>query len=298
MRKYSLVMTLAIVIYMLCAIVVQADNISGDSRPAGSTPLFKSYVIRRVETHRPMVAITVDDFFTANYSWQTAIQILEAANEAHATLTLCPAGSALDTYSRLHPEQAAEIKRLFNDGSYELCNHTYSHPVMPRLGAKGGEYSEIGEISRGQQAIFRFFGREPSMIFRPPFGSWNPLTERAAFDAGYQRTVTWSIDTGDSEGPERAAAQLVADTACVAQGDIVLMHANRRSSAQALPLIIALVRSKGLEPVSLSTLLASGTPVDSYNPSDMKRLATCRSTQAHAIVQSPAQGARRAGRRR
>ena len=54
------------------------------------------------------------------------------------------------------------------------------------------------------------------------------------------------------------------------------MHANRNSSADALPLIIDMLRKKGLQPVTLSTLLASGKPVYSSNPDDMKHLYTCK----------------------
>lgn len=249
-----------------------ADSMTRDLYAPPQTPA----VIRRIETDRPYVAITVDDFYTANYRWQAAAHILQEANAAHATLTLCPAGSGLDMYSRVAPGQATQLKQLFAQGSYELCDHTYSHPIMPRLGARGGVQAEVSDILRGQAAIKGFFGRDPSPIFRPPFGSWDMRTEQAAHLAGFSRTVTWSIDSGDSEGHEKPAQQLLANVACAGPGDIILMHANRRSSAAALPLIIQMLRGKGLEPVGLSKLLASGTPVYSYSPADMRRLATCR----------------------
>jgi hypothetical protein len=40
----------------------------------------------------------------------------------------------------------------------------------------------------------------------------------------------------------------------------MLLHANHPASAEALSLIIELVRQKGLEPVTISTLMASGQP--------------------------------------
>ncbi len=239
-------------------------------------PQLNPVAIRRVETTRPYVAITVDDFYTGNYSNAVAIRMLQAANDKGAQLTLCPAGSGLVEYEKKHPLQAAHIKMLVAAGNYELCDHTYSHPIMPKLGARGNIGAEVREIQRGEAEIRSFFGRGPSPIFRPPFGSWNVGTVQAAQTAGYPRVILWSIDTGDSEGPERPAWQLVNNVGCVQPGDIILMHANRKSSADALPVIIDLVRSRGLEPVSISKLLSSGKPVYSSNPSDMKRIYTCR----------------------
>ena len=173
-------------------------------------------------------------------------------------------------------------------GTYEFCDHTYSHPVMPKLGKQKGVAAEIEEITRGAAAIQQFFGRAPSPIFRPPFGSWDASTQQAAAAAGFPRIITWSVDSGDSEGPEQPAQQLVANVACAQRGDIILMHANRQSSAVAVPLIITMLRAKGLEPVGLSTLLASGQPVDSSHPAAMRRLYTCTRPPAKRVPKRPA----------
>jgi peptidoglycan/xylan/chitin deacetylase (PgdA/CDA1 family) len=184
------------------------------------------------------------------------------ANALHAPLTLCPAGSALVAYAHTEPAQARAIKPLVAAGTYEFCDHTYSHPILPTL----GEAAQLEEIRRGAAAIRAFFGRSPIPVFRPPFGSWDGATQQAAAAAGFPRIVTWSVDTGDSVGRERPAAWLVAQAARAQAGDIILLHANRQSSAVALPQIIQRLRAKGLEPVLLSTLLASGTPVYATHP--------------------------------
>jgi peptidoglycan/xylan/chitin deacetylase (PgdA/CDA1 family) len=245
-------------------------------------------VIQRVVTNRPYVAITVDDFYTGDYRRQTAIHLLQAVNALRAQITLCPAGSALVAYARQHPDQAAAIKRVVAAGNYEFCDHTYSHPVMPKLGKQKGVAAEMEEITRGAAAIQQFFGRAPSPFFRPPFGSWDASTQQAAAAAGFPRIITWSIDSGDSEGPEQPAQRLVANVACAQRGDIILMHANRQSSAAALPLIINMLRAKGLEPVGISTLLASGQPVDSSQPADMRRLHACVRPPGKLVPKPPA----------
>ncbi len=242
--------------------------------PTASVPMptFSAKVIQRVETDKPYVAVTVDDFYTADYRRGAAVHILQEANAEHISLTLCPAGSALTVYARKHADQASQIKALVAQGSYELCNHTYTHPVMRKLSVQAQEQ----EMIRGRVAQHSFFGHDPDPIFRPPFGSWNAQTVQAANLAGYPTIVTWSVDSGDSEGPEKPPQKLLADVACARAGDIILMHANRNSSADALPLIIDMLRKKGLQPVILSTLLASGKPVYSTNPDDMKHLYTCK----------------------
>ncbi|GAC1518783.1 MAG: hypothetical protein NVS2B7_39940 [Herpetosiphon sp.] len=260
---------LALMLIMIVGLVAvtPAAALVGDPATRG-----KASVITHVKTNRPIVAITVDDFYTGNYQREAAIHILEAANASHAPLTLCPAGSALQSYSHVAPDQALKIKLLVAAGSYELCDHTYSHPVLP---ATGDAIAQEREILGGQTAIQRFFGKRPSLLFRPPFGSWNQQTQEAAWLAGYNKMILWSIDSGDSEGPEKPAGVLLANVACAVPGDIILTHANRRTSAEALPMIIRMLRAKGLEPVTLSTLLASGTPAYSSNPADMRRLYTC-----------------------
>jgi peptidoglycan/xylan/chitin deacetylase (PgdA/CDA1 family) len=245
---------------LLAALVVVAP-----ARTAGA-----AVVIQRVTTTRPYVAITLDDFYTANYERRTAIRQLQAANVLHAPLTLCPAGSALVAYTNKALAQAQAIKQLVAAGTYEFCAHTYAHPVMPKLGVP----AQAQEILQGAAAIRAFFGRRPIPIFRPPFGSWDGSTQQAAAAVGFPRIVTWSVDTGDSVGPELPPERLVANAARARPGDIILLHANRTSSAVALPRIITLLRAKGLTPVLLSTLLASGTPVYVTRPSYRRPVAT------------------------
>ena len=264
-------------VFALCTLLAPLVTRASIMRRPGSSSA-TAVVIRRVSTTRPYVAITVDDFYTANYQRRTALRELQAANLLHAPLTLCPAGSALVAYTNKEPAQAQAIKRLVAAGTYELCDHTYDHPVMSKL----GEAAQSQEIVRGAAAIRAFFGRGPVPIFRPPFGSWDGATRQAAAAAGFARIVTWSVDTGDSEGPELPASRLVARASRAQAGDIILMHANRTSSADALPLIIKMVRAKGLTPVLLSTLLASGTPVN----------VARSSTSGPTVPAPPATGAR------
>jgi peptidoglycan/xylan/chitin deacetylase (PgdA/CDA1 family) len=230
-------------------------------------------VIERVHTDKPYVAITVDDFFSvSNYQDREGVHLLEAANAAHAALTLCPTGYALEAYQTLVPDQLAQIKTLLAEGQYEICTHTLSHPVLPKLDRQG----QAHEIGAGGKHIEHYLERPVSRLLRPPFGSWNDDTRYAAAAAGYPYIVTWSVDSGDWVGKEPPAVDtILANVACAQPGDIILMHANCQRSAEVLPLIIERLRANGLEPVTLSTLLASGQPMTTTNPKALEHGRFC-----------------------
>ena len=114
----------------------------------------------------PYVALTVDDFYTGDYRRLTASHILEAANAAHAALTLCPAGSGTAAPIASSTGAGRGDPTFVAQGPYELCDHTYSHPVLPRLTLAAQEQ----EILAGQASIQRFFGRAPSSLI--PASLW------------------------------------------------------------------------------------------------------------------------------
>lgn len=94
-------------------------------------------------------------------------------------------------------------------------------------------------------------------LYRPPRGrvSLRSLGLTAAY--GFT-TVLWSIDSLDCRpiGP-RAIIEHIAG-AGLRGGDVVLLHEGESSTRVALPTIAELVRSAGLRPVTMSTLLRAG----------------------------------------
>ena len=235
----------------------------------------QSMAIVRVRTDKPYVTITVDDFYSAsNYQDREAIQLLDAANELQAALTLCPTGYALEAYNTGAPDQLAEIKRLIAAGRYDICNHTLSHPRMTTL-TQGEQHHEI---STGGRLVEQHLEQPLVPFFRPPFGVWNENTRRAAMASGYPYIVNWSVDSGDWEGKEPPSIdRLLANLSCLQRGDIILMHANRQRSAEMLSVLIGQLRAKGLEPVTLHTLLSSGEPVVMQHPTDLEQVRYCAS---------------------
>jgi len=75
--------------------------------------------------------------------------------------------------------------------------------------------------------------------------------------------VQWDVSTGDPDPRQSAQAIANAMIAHTRPGSIVLMHANGRghNTAAALPLAIPKLKAQGYTFVTVSELLAAGTPV-------------------------------------
>ncbi|HVL54841.1 MAG TPA: polysaccharide deacetylase family protein, partial [Vitreimonas sp.] len=150
---------------------------------------------------------------------------------------------------------AMEIVRD-HPGLFELANHSWDHPAFTDLSAA----QMRDQLARSEEALLGFVGRSTRPWFRPPFGSWNGAVRDVVGAAGWPSIVMWDIDTIDwrptSEGGP-TARDIEAKVLSNAQGgSIVLMHLGGWHTLDALPGIVAGLRAKGLEPVTLSELLA------------------------------------------
>jgi peptidoglycan/xylan/chitin deacetylase (PgdA/CDA1 family) len=88
---------------------------------------------------------------------------------------------------------------------------------------------------------------------RPPFGRF-PESAVALIRERGGDVVLWSVDAADwsAESPERVA-EIVVDAAT--PGAIILLHDPEPATVQALPEILAGLKRRGLQPVSVSELL-------------------------------------------
>ncbi|HEX6867942.1 MAG TPA: polysaccharide deacetylase family protein, partial [Candidatus Limnocylindrales bacterium] len=137
---------------------------------------------------------------------------------------------------------------------FVLANHSWSHPDFRDLST-----AQIrDELVRTDAAFVDAIGRSSRPWFRPPFGGVDDRVLRDVGAAGYSRTIMWDIDTIDwrpvaDGGP--SADDLVATVVSRAQGgSIVLMHLGGFNTLDALPDMVAGLRSKGLTPVTLEDM--------------------------------------------
>ncbi|TQK50590.1 peptidoglycan/xylan/chitin deacetylase (PgdA/CDA1 family) [Streptomyces sp. SLBN-118] len=123
-----------------------------------------------------------------------------------------------------------ELLREIADDGHVVGNHTWSHPLIPKLPA-----SKIrGELGRTSEVIARTLGAAP-LWFRAPYGAWNKLTFEIGAELGME-PVGWTVDSLDwTEPGTTTIVRKVLDGA--APGAVILSHdagGNRSQSVAAL----------------------------------------------------------------
>lgn len=189
----------------------------------------------------PMVALTFDDGpgpFTA-YTLDT----LQAAG-AKASFFLVSKLFYSPTYQKL-----ARREGHFGD----VGDHSQSH-----FGLAGEPMSILEkEVAKPQRLIEQYSGKDV-IYFRPPWGSRDQQLDDYVRSLG-MLSVMWTFDTYDSHGAK--ADEIAAAVAKHAvPGAIILMHENRGTTRAALPAILQAVADKGLQPVTLTTMLTQDPP--------------------------------------
>jgi peptidoglycan-N-acetylglucosamine deacetylase len=135
-------------------------------------------------------------------------------------------------------------------------NHTETHPMMASLSAHD-QYEELFE----QIARIELLGGPRPRLFRPPYGSFDATTFKLLRKL-HLLMVLWSTDTDDYKLPGvPAIVQSALEGA--KPGAIILMHdagGDRSETVAALPAIVAGIRRKGLEPVTIPRLMLDDPP--------------------------------------
>lgn len=190
------------------------------------------------------VSLTFDDG-----SCDTCIGSILATLERTGTrATLFPNGA----YAHAWDPHAAQMRKLIASGQIDLGNHTWSHNDVSKQSATLFQ----DELQRNEDWLRVNFDGSSYPIFRPPFGTYDAATIRRAGKWGWTTTVTWSLGSRDWEGLDADAIVAEVDKG-IAPGSIILLHANYPTTAAALPRIIANIKAKGLELVTMHELLGA-----------------------------------------
>jgi peptidoglycan/xylan/chitin deacetylase (PgdA/CDA1 family) len=219
-----------------------ASAASEPARPAMPAPevdlrAFFGRPLRRAPDRPRKVAITLDDGPSAHTA-----AILEAFRHASASATFFFVGNRT-------PRYAAVAREAVRSG-FEVEDHTWDHEEIKGVGVD----ATLKEIDRAQEELTRDTGHTPVFV-RPPAGHWDDAAMRAITERGMVMAL-WSLH-GQDTGPGTHAATIAHNVVASAQaGDIILLHETNPETVQALPEIIAGLRRKGLEPVTLLELLS------------------------------------------
>jgi peptidoglycan/xylan/chitin deacetylase (PgdA/CDA1 family) len=202
----------------------------------------------------PLIALTIDDCD----SDAVVLSILSILQRERVNATFFPIGieaaSAPATWQRV----AA--------AGFPIANHTWSHPNLTLL-----SYAQVvSQITLDDQRISAIIGGPLLPVLRPPGGNWNQTVLNAAAATGKRAVVLWDTSFGDTG--RGTVDQMIANGTRGTNGSIVLMHANRSISAQALPSVIAFYRNRGFVFVTVGQLLGiSGRVPYATGPTPMAK---------------------------
>jgi peptidoglycan/xylan/chitin deacetylase (PgdA/CDA1 family) len=199
-------------------------------------------VVFRGSSERKQIALTFDD----NNNVTRALATLRALEAAKVPATLFVIGSAVDAY----PSINREIVKGMTLGLFEVGDHTWSHPELPKLSSA----AIASQIGGGTDAFHKDTGARTVPLFRPPYGSTDSRVASIAGAEGFRYLVLWDVDPRDWAGG--SAASITSHVVGHAHnGAIVVMHLSAPHTAEAIPQIAAQLRAKGYELVTISTML-------------------------------------------
>lgn len=230
-------------------------------------------IINRAKTSQRLVALTFDLDMTptmasevqAGTSWfdVNALNYLRS-EDIHATFFMT------GMWAEIYPSIA---RQLAQDPSFEIGNHSFSHPAfhLPcyRLGGVS-RAAQAQQVQMAQQAINWATGITPR-YFRFPGGCY----DREALDLVHAAgliPIEWDVNSIDAFNSHAAQISNVV-LSQVTRGSIVIMHlqagANAPATGAALRMIVPALEQRGYQFVTVSELLAAGSPVQPTNPKEV-----------------------------
>jgi len=126
-----------------------------------------------------------------------------------------------------------------------LGNHSYSHPVLPKLPPEA-QATEIESTS----TLLRTILKSNPALFRPPYGANSDSVEQRT-KADNLKTMIWNIDSLDWADPVPASiAKRVMDEVDKNGRGIILFHDIHNRAIEVLPQLIPALKAKGYRFVS------------------------------------------------
>jgi peptidoglycan/xylan/chitin deacetylase (PgdA/CDA1 family) len=223
----------------LATVVVEDD--AANVRRVGPRPWrverpMRGRVFRRLDGAGGRVAVTIDDCHVDS-AWRRMLGVLRRM-QAGATF-FCPGRQMLSS-PRL-------VRRTVGQG-HAIGSHGWDHAVL----TKRSWASVASRLRADASALWRIARDTTAPYFRPPEGALDRTTVSASGATGHPRVILWDVDPRDWERPPPSSIVSTVVRKAGA-GSIVLLH-TLPGTAEALPGIIAGLRTRGLEPVGLPEL--------------------------------------------
>lgn len=191
---------------------------------------------------KSQIALTFD----AGASADCFNDLILALEKAHVCSTFFITGN----WARQNRECAQAITKH----GHEVGNHTLNHFDL----TKRSNESVREELTQAEVLLTEISGHSPFPNFRAPFGARNERVLQIAASLGY-RSIYWTMDSLDSIEPPKSPRfltdRITAKSDTELDGAIILMHVGEKSTADALPAIIANLQSRHFRLVTVSELL-------------------------------------------
>jgi len=146
----------------------------------------------------------------------------------------------VDAAGKVTLSKNAEISKKILEAGHRIANHSYSHPVLPKL----NETQRTSEIEHTNLLLTQILGHKPE-LFRPPYGARNAaILQQVAADG--LKSVMWNIDSQDWADPiPESIAMRVLQQLNERQKGVILFHDIHKQGVMALgPVIEELQRQE------------------------------------------------------
>lgn len=195
----------------------------------------KEYVYKEIDNEKietkKYIALTFDDGPAPATN-----EVIDALSSNNSKATFFVLGSRIKYYKEVLLRESA----LGN----EVGSHTYSHKNLTRLDKKALE-SEINSTN----IIYNEVTNKNITLLRPPYGEINDEVKKAAM----LPLITWNVDTEDwlKRDANKISKHVLEN---VKDGDIVLMHDIYYETAEAVKIMVPILREENYELVTVSEL--------------------------------------------
>ncbi|MCW1924369.1 polysaccharide deacetylase family protein [Luteolibacter arcticus] len=194
----------------------------------------------RVAVSQPYIALTFDD----GPHPKNTPRLLDMLRERNVKATFYVIGRNVDLYPNV-------LRRTVSEG-HEIGNHTYTHPILSKL----GDSAVREELTKCRDAVARAAGVQPRTM-RPPYGALLQRQRQWVHAELSYPTIMWSVDPLDWKrpGPSVVTSRILSGTT---PGAIVLAHDLHAGTVDAMPATLDGLLNKGFKFVTVSQLLAMG----------------------------------------
>lgn len=195
--------------------------------------------ISSITTQEKIVALTIDSGGIVTH----ADQILDTLESEQVPAVFFLTGTFADDH--------ADIVKKIADKGFIIGNHSNDHTDFTTISAE----AVTAQIADAKSKIERAAGKSMANFVRPPKG----LINETVLDTIKQTrncTIKWSIDAEDWE-PNSTVETIVANIDDnLSAGDIIMIQFGHETIAEALPTLIANVRTAGYQFVDLTKYIS------------------------------------------